>query len=211
METQTLIKQLARAPDLRWSFGRGFNLALVASVVIAGAIFAFGVGVRPDIVAAAHTLRFPYKFVVTLAAALTAIGLARRLLQPGSPLGLWFLAPFAGPVLLLAAVAAELFSTPAASWAKLLIGSNSVMCLTLIPSMAAGPLVCLILAFRRGAPAHPGAAGMLAGLIASSIAATLYASRCTDDSPLFVATWYPLATAMVMAAGYVFGRFSLRW
>jgi hypothetical protein len=40
-------------------------------------------------------------------------------------------------------------------------------------------------------------AGAIAGLAASGIAATFYATNCTDDSPLFVITWYPLATGFV--------------
>jgi len=43
------------------------------------------------------------------------------------------------------------------------------------------------------------------------VAALMYASNCTDDSPLFVASWYPLATAIVVAAGALAGRQWLRW
>jgi hypothetical protein len=39
----------------------------------------------------------------------------------------------------------------------------------------------------------------------------LYASHCTDDSPLFVATWYPIATAVVTAAGALIGARVLRF
>ena len=41
--------------------------------------------------------------------------------------------------------------------------------------------------------------------------ATLYAFHCFDDSPLFVATWYTLATLVVTAAGALVGRRLLRW
>jgi hypothetical protein len=54
-------------------------------------------------------------------------------------------------------------------------------------------------------------AGAVAGLAASGIAATFYASNCTDDSPLFVLLWYPLAIAIVTAVGYVAGGRLLRW
>jgi len=64
---------------------------------------------------------------------------------------------------------------------------------------------------RQGAPTRPGLAGAVAGLAASGIAATFYASNCTDDSPLFVATWYPIATAMVVVVGYLIGTRALRW
>ena len=51
-------------------------------------------------------------------------------------------------------------------------------------------------------PIHPPEAGL---------AATLYASHCTDDSPLFVATWYTVATALVTAIGAFIGSRVLRF
>jgi hypothetical protein len=54
-------------------------------------------------------------------------------------------------------------------------------------------------------------AGAVAGLAASGIAATFYASNCTDDSPLFVLLWYPIAIAIVTAVGYILGKRLLRW
>ena len=54
----------------------------------------------------------------------------------------------------------------------------------------------------------PALSGALAGASAAGIAATFYASNCTDDSPLFVATWYPSATLIVVSVGAVAGRCS---
>jgi hypothetical protein len=81
----------------------------------------------------------------------------------------------------------------------------------LIPLLSLGPLACIIYALRKGAPTNPGLAGAVAGLLASGIAATLYATHCTDDSPLFLATWYSLATGIVTLAGYAIGARALRW
>ena len=64
---------------------------------------------------------------------------------------------------------------------------------------------------RAGAPQTPRVAGALAGLAAAGIAATLYASNCPDNSPLFVASWYPLATLIVAAVGALAGDRLLRW
>ncbi|HZC95311.1 MAG TPA: NrsF family protein, partial [Bradyrhizobium sp.] len=77
--------------------------------------------------------------------------------------------------------------------------------------LAIGPLICLLAALRRGAPSNPGLAGAMAGLAAGGIAATFYAANCNDDSPLFVATWYPIAVLAVTLAGYFIGRRLLRW
>jgi hypothetical protein len=54
-------------------------------------------------------------------------------------------------------------------------------------------------------------AGAVAGLLAGSLAATLYATHCVDDSPLFVALWYPPPIALATLVGAVAGHRMLRW
>jgi hypothetical protein len=101
--------------------------------------------------------------------------------------------------------------TPADLWAVRLIGGNAMHCLTLIPLMAIPPLAAVIFAMRAGAPRYPTLTGALAGAAAASVAALIYATNCPDDSPLFVATWYPLATLIVAAVGALAGRRWLQW
>jgi hypothetical protein len=48
-------------------------------------------------------------------------------------------------------------------------------------------------------------------MLSAGLAATLYASHCTDDSPLFVATWYTISTALVTAIGALAGSKLLRF
>ena len=81
----------------------------------------------------------------------------------------------------------------------------------MIPMMAAPILAALIATLRLGAPTRPALTGALAGAAAAGLAALLYASHCTDDSPLFVATWYPLATLVCAGAGALLGRRFLAW
>ncbi|MEO8315782.1 MAG: NrsF family protein [Pseudomonadota bacterium] len=45
-------------------------------------------------------------------------------------------------------------------------------------------------------------------LLAGAVGAALYALHCTDDSPLFVATWYSLAILAMTGAGAIAGA---RW
>ena len=102
------------------------------------------------------------------------------------------------------AVVAELLLLPWDTWPANLIGANSVVCLTSIFLLGTGPLVIFLLVLRHGAPTKPASAGAVAGLLAGAIAATFYAAHCTDDSPLFVATWYSIAIgglAILGAAG----------
>jgi len=92
-----------------------------------------------------------------------------------------------------------------------LIGSNSRICLTTIPLMSLPLLAAALIGLRHGAPSRPALTGAIAGLLSSGLAATLYASNCTDDSPLFVITWYSIATAMVASIGALAGNRLLRF
>ena len=92
-----------------------------------------------------------------------------------------------------------------------LVGSNSRICMTAIPVMSLPILAGALIGLRHGAPARPAVAGAVAGLVSAGVAATLYASHCTDDSPLFVATWYTLATVLVTAVGALVGSRVLRF
>jgi hypothetical protein len=115
------------------------------------------------------------------------------------------------PILLVAGVIFELFTVPADDWGVRLIGHNAKHCLSLIPLLSLAPAACLLFALRRGAPARPGFAGAIAGLVAGAFGASLYALTCPDDSALFVATWYTIAIAVVTAVSALVGRRMLRW
>lgn len=211
MNAEELIRILAQDATPPWRFRRVLAWAVLGGALISALVFFAAIGVRPDIGEAMETMRFPFKFVVTLALAIAATGLVSRLARPDARPGRWRWALAIAPALLVLAVIAELSAMPPASWGPRLVGTNARFCVTLIPLLAIGPLACLIFALRQGAPSRPGLTGAVAGLAASGIAATFYASHCTDDSPLFVATWYPIATAIVVLAGYMAGRRLLRW
>jgi hypothetical protein len=72
-------------------------------------------------------------------------------------------------------------------------------------------LAGLIYVSRHGAPERPALAGALAGILSAGLAATLYATHCTDDSPLFVITWYSIAVGLMAAIGALAGSRFLRW
>jgi hypothetical protein len=80
-----------------------------------------------------------------------------------------------------------------------------------IPALSLPILAGALIGLRHGAPARPAVAGAIAGLLSAGLAATLYASHCTDDSPLFVATWYTIATALVTAIGALVGSRLLKF
>jgi hypothetical protein len=211
MKTDQLIDVLASDTPVGWTLTRAVKMALVVGNVIAAVIFFACIGFRPDIMAATETTRFLLKFLITIPIATAATAALLRISQPGATLGVsgWALA--IAPAILIVAVIVELNVLPERLWVMTMLGNNVSHCLALIPLLAVGPLACLLVALRAGAPTNPGLAGAIAGVAASGIAATYYATNCTDDSPLFVATWYPLATAVVVFAGYLGGRTFLRW
>lgn len=212
MDTSELIRALAAdtrqpAPSLPLVWWSAAGLA----IVLAAAVFFATLGPRPDIAAAAETPRFLFKFLVTITLAASAFGLARALSRPGEARRRAMLALAAAPALVAMAVVVELVVLPSGAWAATTIGTNSVLCLTYIPLIGIGPLALFLAALRHGAPTRPAIAGAVAGLLAGGIAATFYAAQCTDDSPLFVATWYTIAIAGLALAGTLGARLFVRW
>lgn len=212
MKTDDLIKGLAADASVSaMPMGRAWLLALAAAATIAGAVFFATIGLRPDIVDAAETVRFVFKPVVTIVLALTAFMALLVLSRPASDGGVAISRLAVVPLLLLGAVALELVVIPAGQWSARLIGTNAVVCLTYIPLIGIGPLAVFLLVLRHGAPTHPVLAGTAAGLLAGGIAATFYAMHCTDDSPLFVATWYTVAIVGLAALGALAAPRIARW
>jgi hypothetical protein len=165
---------------------------------------------RMDIVQAFSSAPFVFKLVVSLSVTATY---TLFLLDAARPVPArrrhWFLVM--APLLLAGGVIVELLTVPSQAWPTHLLGHNAAHCLTFIPLISLAPLACLLVGLRSGAPAHPGVAGAVAGVVAGGVAATVYALTCPDDSPLFIATWYSGAIAMVTVASACIGGRLLRW
>lgn len=187
------------------------TLALLAAAPISILMFVTEMGVRPDVMTAMHNPFFDLKFAVTLALAAAGITISLHLARPEASLRgfVWLLAIPAG--LLVAGISGEMMMPQRLPMMTRLVGSNSKVCLTAVPLLSLPLLAASLIGLRHGAPARPAVAGAMAGLLSSGLAATLYASNCTDDSPLFVATWYTLATAVVTAIGALVGSRVLRF
>jgi hypothetical protein len=211
MRTEELIDLLSRDSSSRWGLKRTLITAAGIGVMVAATLFFSGIGFRPDIAEAVQSTRFLFKFVVTISLAVAAIDATLRLGRPDGDVAHKVTSLLAVPVLLICAVTIELIVVPENQWMFKLVGHNSRSCLTLIPLLSIGPLICFLIALRQGAPERPGLAGAVSGLAAGGIAATFYAANCNDDSPLFVATWYSIAILMVAVAGGFAGRKLLRW
>lgn len=213
MRTDDLIKALAADVGTRQTPpSRAIGVAFLIAIAVAGLLFALLLGPRPDFAAASTTWRFQLKLVLTTLLLLTTLpvllSLARPTPTPRTKLALLAVAPLA----LAAAVAVELALLPRETWLANTVGQNWSACLTIIPLLALMPMAALLYALRRaGAPSSPTLAGAIAAILAGAIAATYYATLCTDDSPLFVATWYSIAIAGLATAGAIAGRTLLKW
>ncbi|TAI63636.1 DUF1109 domain-containing protein [Bradyrhizobium sp. Leo170] len=212
MDTDQLIRTLA-ADNTQRAQPVGFvlMLALLAAAPVSLLMFFTELGVRPDVMTAMHNPFFGLKFAVTLALAASAIAVSLHLSRPEASLRgfVWWLLVPAG--LLMAGISGEMMMPQRAPMMTRLVGNNSRACLISIPLMSLPLLAAALFGLRHGAPARPAVAGAIAGLAAAGLAATLYASHCTDDSPLFVATWYTIGTALVAAIGALIGSKVLRY
>ena len=212
MDTDQLIRTLA-ADNTHRARPVGFvlMLGLLAAAPVSLLIFFAELGVRPDVMTAVHNPFFDLKFAVTIALAISAIAVSLHLSRPEASLrgfGWWLLIP-AG--LLAAGVSGEMMMPQRVPMMTRLVGSNSKICLTAVPAMALPLLAGALIGLRHGAPSRPAVAGAIAGLVSAGLAATVYAAHCTDDSPLFVATWYTLAAALMAAIGALAGSRMLRF
>jgi len=212
MDTDQLIHTLAADNSYRpRPVGFVLALMLLAAAPVSLLLFFSMLGVRPDVMTAMHNPFFDLKFAVTLALAAAGVASSLHLSRPEVSLagfGWLFVIP-AG--LLAAGIAGEAMMPQRLPMMTRLVGSNSRICMTAIPLMSLPLLAASILGLRHGAPTRPALAGAVAGAMSAGLAATFYASHCTDDSPLFVMTWYTIASALVAAIGALAGAKFLRF
>lgn len=212
MKTDDLITAIAtdadapRAP-IGWIVWVGAAVGVAATALL----FFNLLSTRPDMSAALGDWHFLWKWAFSLTLLVTALVLVVNLARPQWPPSTSVLLLLAGPLVLAFGVAAEMMSLPASFWMPSMIGTEPLACVIYVPILSGLPLAAMIIALRQGAPARPAVAGAVAGLVAAAIAASFYATHCQNDSPLFLAAWYMLATAFVAGVGALLGAWLLRW
>jgi hypothetical protein len=212
METDQLIRTLAADSAHRARpVSLVLALGLLAAAPVSVAMFFAGLGVRPDVMTAMRNPFFDLKFAVALALAISAIAVGLHLSRPEASLRGWAWLLLIPAGLLAGGIASEMMLPQRLPIMTRLMGSNSRLCVMAIPLMSLPLLAAALIGLRHGAPTRPAITGAIAGLLSAGLAATLYASHCTDDSPLFVATWYTIATALVAAMGAAVGARVLRF
>jgi hypothetical protein len=211
MRTDDLIRAMAVDAAPRRPVWTGLAAGLVVAALLVGLVGLSLLGIRPDLGAAARQAAVLLKLVFPWVLAAGAFGAALRLARPGTAVGGWWLLVGAVVLSLAAGVAAQMMVMPRDAWFPAFMGSTRRYCLLYI-SLMASPLLGVALAgLRHGASTRPRLSGAVAGLLAGSVAAGLYAMHCIEDSPLFYAAWYGMAILIATGAGALAGRRALRW
>lgn len=212
MRTDQLIAALvADARHERRSAGRLARLLVPLSLAAVCAGFLTYLRIRPDLLSDAVWPSVGAKVVAATLLATVALRLSLLLGEPGRGKGRWPGALLLVPALLLLALSVELAITGMDGWQDRLVGQNQLRCLIVIPLLSLLPLLGLLVALRQGAVTRPLLAGAVSGLAGTGMGAVFYSLNCTDDSMLFVLTWYTLSALIVAVAGAALGRLLLRW
>jgi hypothetical protein len=91
------------------------------------------------------------------------------------------------------------------------MGSSWEVCSVSIVALSLPVLGALLWALRQLAPTRPALTGAVAGILAGSLAASIYSLYCTETSLTFFAVWYAGGIAVVSGVGAVLGLRMLRW
>jgi hypothetical protein len=211
MRTDDVINLLVQdlptpAPDA----GAALRRSLPLAALLAGGCFLAVAGVRGDLMSTGlgpTLLKLVLGAILAIGGVLGAIRMTRPDMQAAATMKFLVAAGF----FLAGSIALDLAIDGLANWPARLFGKGVLPCLTLIPTLAALPLIASLMALRHGATTAPAASGVLAGLASAGLAIAAYGMFCTEDSPLFVATWYTLAAGIVSLGGAALGRVILRW
>lgn len=211
MRTDELIAYLAKEPPQPAFSAQWVGAVTLVCILTVSTLFLAIAGPRADLIEA---FAKPLVVTKTLVPALTcaiALYIAVRLARPDGHRQIQFI------WLALPAVMATMLwmfgymSQPAQiRFADVGVFSLSE-CIGLITLMSAGPCVTIIMLMTRGATTTPRRTATIAGLAASSGAATGYSLFCVQDNPLFYITWYGAAILISSALTTVIGSRLLRW
>jgi hypothetical protein len=211
VKTDQLIDALSAgvepAEKPRWKLN--LAMTLIVGLVVAVALVAIGLGVRPDIGAARMPVMMKAMFSALAAAVVLPATL--QLMKPGRPLG-WRI----GAVVLFVALCAvtvivALMGEEPGKRMAMWMGNGVPWCVVLIPVLAAPTAALLIWLMRAFAPTRLTMTGAAIGALSGGIGAMAYAMYCPVDSAAFVMTWYVLGIALSAVIGALVGAKFLRW
>jgi hypothetical protein len=190
---------------------RRYALALGLGAVVATAMLATLLGVRPDLLQAMTTTAFWVKLAFpSLIAAASLVGVA-RLSRPGARLGKVPMGVAAPVVAMWLLGTWTLAAAQSGERASLLLGQTWAICPFNIAMLSVPLFIGALWAMKGLAPTRLTLAGAVAGLLAGSMGATVYVLHCPEMAPPFLGIWYLLGMLVPAAAGALVGKRLLRW
>ena len=91
------------------------------------------------------------------------------------------------------------------------MGGSWDVCTFSISALSLPVLAALLWGLRHLAPTRPSLTGAVAGVLAGSLAASIYSLHCPETSFTFFAIWYVAGMALTTALGAALGSRWLRW
>ena len=208
MKTEDLIAQLAaETPPRAKGVAAPIAACAGAGLLLAGAMVAFGFGIRPDFASAGPAIALKSAFGLT--AALATLPALILLCQPNTKIGAVGFATAALLALCVLGAVADLVG--AHSLANLGLSMGVPECLERVPLLAAPMGAIMFFMVRSMAPTRLTLAGAAIGAFSGSVAVIAYAWFCRMDTVAYVGAWYTGAIVICAALGAAIGAWALRW
>lgn len=134
-----------------------------------------------------------------------------RLARPGMSAGHSVLGIGLALLAMLSLGLVQLLQTDSGARTAQWMGGSWQTCSVNIVTLSLPVLGALLWALRQLAPTRPALTGTVAGVLAGSLAASIYSLHCTETSLTFFAIWYVAGMALATGLGAVLGARWLRW
>jgi hypothetical protein len=213
MKTDDLVSLLATGTevvDFRAPARRSI-VAIVGGALVATALMALWLDVRPTLARDATLPMFWVKELFCVALAATGLFAVARLSRPGAALGR--LESLAGaPILAMWLLAAVVLAAAEPEDRTALIqGVSWAECPYNIAVLSVPVFAAIVWAMRGFAPTQLRRAGAAAGFAAGAIGALAYTLHCPELDAPFLAIWYVAGVLIPTIVGAIAGPRLLRW
>lgn len=211
MKTEDLIEALALDAGPAAAVAPRLVSAAALGIVVAMPLMIIWLGLRPDLHAAMTTMMFWSKATYTVILSLAGFWCLEQLSRPVGSARRGLVLGLSISALLLLAGLWQFLSAAPADQMPILMGKSWTRCPRNLLVLALPILAATLWVVRGMAPTRLASAGAAAGLFAGGLAATVYGLHCPEHTMAFIAVWYSLGIAIVVAVGAALGPWALRW
>lgn len=213
MKTDDFVAMLATGikPVERHVALKAFTLALSVGTTGAMLLMAVVFGVRSDLSQVSGLPIFWIKIAFPLGLAVAAMMVLNRLMIPGAPAGIRWVAP-ALPILAVWVGAIVILANASQTeQASLVLGRTWRTCPFNIALLSLPLFISVQWAIRTMAPTNLRAAGAMGGLLAGAAATIVYSLHCPEMEVPFWAIWYLGGMLIPAVVGGMLAHRILRW